>query len=114
MADCRIYFTLGSHTRFGSLDFICMGVDYDLVLLPPSVPDDSASSSSSTDNVSDLDSDGTEEGECVLPPLAGSFDPPTDIDSITESMAGSSLHANEARASGGAQPHVFDYPRRER
>jgi hypothetical protein len=34
MADHCIRFTLGSHIRFGSLDFLCMGVDHDLVLLP--------------------------------------------------------------------------------
>jgi hypothetical protein len=37
MANPRIRFTLGSHVRFGNLDFICMGVDYNLVLLPPSI-----------------------------------------------------------------------------
>jgi hypothetical protein len=37
MANPNIHFTLGSHVRFGNLDFICTGVDYDLVLLPPSV-----------------------------------------------------------------------------
>jgi hypothetical protein len=37
MAAPRIHFTLGSHIRFDSLDFLCTGVDYDLVLLPPSV-----------------------------------------------------------------------------
>jgi hypothetical protein len=35
MANPRIRFTLGSHVWFGNLDFICTGVDYDLVLLPP-------------------------------------------------------------------------------
>jgi hypothetical protein len=35
MANPCIRFTLGSHVRFGNLDFICTGVDYDLVLLPP-------------------------------------------------------------------------------
>jgi hypothetical protein len=34
MADHRVRFTLGSHIRFGSLDFLYMGVDHDLVLLP--------------------------------------------------------------------------------
>jgi hypothetical protein len=37
MATPRIRFNLGSHVRFGSLDFLCTGVDYDLVLLPSSV-----------------------------------------------------------------------------
>jgi hypothetical protein len=35
MATPRIRFTLGSHIWFSSLDFLCTGVDYDLVLLPP-------------------------------------------------------------------------------
>jgi hypothetical protein len=34
MADHRVCFTLGSHIRFGSLYFLCMRVDRDLVLLP--------------------------------------------------------------------------------
>jgi hypothetical protein len=37
MANPNIHFTLGSHVWFGNQDFICTGVDYDLVLLPPSV-----------------------------------------------------------------------------
>jgi hypothetical protein len=37
MATPHIRFTLGSHVRFGSLDFLCTGVDYDLVLLPLSI-----------------------------------------------------------------------------
>jgi hypothetical protein len=37
MAQPRIRFSLGSHVRFENLDFICTGVDYDLVLLPPDV-----------------------------------------------------------------------------
>jgi hypothetical protein len=36
MANPRICFTLGSNVRFGNLDFLCTGVDYDLVL-PPSI-----------------------------------------------------------------------------
>jgi hypothetical protein len=43
MANSRIYFTLGSHVQFGNLDFLCTGVDYDLVLLPPSVDIDAIS-----------------------------------------------------------------------
>jgi hypothetical protein len=43
MANSRICFTLGSHVRFGNLDFLCTGVDYDLVLLPPSVDIDAIS-----------------------------------------------------------------------
>jgi hypothetical protein len=37
MANPCIRFTLGSHVRFGNLDFLCTGVDNDLVLLPPSI-----------------------------------------------------------------------------
>jgi hypothetical protein len=37
MANPRIRFNLGSHVRFGNLDFICTGVDYELVLLPPNI-----------------------------------------------------------------------------
>jgi hypothetical protein len=43
MATPRIRFTLGSHVRFGSLDFLCIRVNYDLVLLPPSVDIDAIS-----------------------------------------------------------------------
>jgi hypothetical protein len=43
MANSRIRFALGCHVRFGNLDFICMGVDYDLVLLPPDVGVDAIS-----------------------------------------------------------------------
>jgi hypothetical protein len=43
MAIPHICFALGSHIRFGSLDFLCTGVDYDLVLLPPFVDIDAIS-----------------------------------------------------------------------
>jgi hypothetical protein len=43
MANPHICFTLGSHIWFGNLDFICARVDYDLVLLPPSVDIDAIS-----------------------------------------------------------------------
>jgi hypothetical protein len=43
MANPCIRFTLGSHVWFGNLDFLCTGVDYDLVLLPPSVDIDAIS-----------------------------------------------------------------------
>jgi hypothetical protein len=43
MANPRFRFTLGSHAQFGNLDFLCTGVDYDLVLLPPSVDIDAIS-----------------------------------------------------------------------
>jgi hypothetical protein len=101
MADHRVRFTLGSHIRFGSLNFLCMGVDHDLVLLPLSVPLDSASPSGSDERVRDLDPIGV-EGECALPSPAESLDSPANIDSIVESMAGLCLHANEAQAPGGA------------
>jgi hypothetical protein len=43
MANPCIRFTLGSHVWFRNLDFICTGVDYDLVLLPPDVDVDAIS-----------------------------------------------------------------------
>jgi hypothetical protein len=43
MANARIRFALGSHVRFGNLDFICTRVDYNLVLLPPNVDIDAIS-----------------------------------------------------------------------
>ena len=70
MASHRIHFTLGSHIRFGSLDFLCTGVEYDLVLLPPSVPVDRAA--------------GTEELTMLHP--FGPAGPPSDVDSVTKSM----------------------------
>jgi hypothetical protein len=36
MANPRIRFTTGFDIRFGSLDFFCIGVDHNLVRLPPS------------------------------------------------------------------------------
>jgi hypothetical protein len=87
-------------------------VDHDLVLLPPSVPVDSASPSGSNKCVRDLDPTGVEE--CVLPSPAKSPGSPSNIDSITELMVGLCLYANEAQASGGAHPRHFDYPRLER
>jgi hypothetical protein len=112
MADHRVRFTLGSHIRFGSLDFLCMGVDHDLVLLHPSVPVDLASSTGFDERDGDLNPTGA-KGECVPPSPAESPDSLANIDSITESMASLCLHANEAQASEGAQPHGFDYPRLE-
>jgi hypothetical protein len=88
-------------------------VDHDLVLLPPSVPVDPASAPGSDERVGELDPTGT-EGEYALPSPAESPDSPVDVDSITESMVGLCLHANEAQASEGTQPHGFDYPRLER
>jgi hypothetical protein len=43
MANPRIRFTLGSHVQFSNLYFICMEVDYNLVLLPPFVDIDAIS-----------------------------------------------------------------------
>jgi hypothetical protein len=43
MDNPYIRFTLGSHVRFSNLDFICTVVDYDLVLLPPSIDIDAIS-----------------------------------------------------------------------
>jgi hypothetical protein len=43
MVNPSIRFTLGSHVWLGNLDFICTGVDYDLVLLPLSVDIDAIS-----------------------------------------------------------------------
>jgi hypothetical protein len=53
------------------------------------------------------------KGECVLPAPARSSDSPTNIDSITESIASLRLCANEAQASKGTQPHDFNYSRME-
>jgi hypothetical protein len=95
MADHRVRFTLGSHIRFGSMDFLCTGVDHDLVLLPPSMSVDPASPLGSDERVGDLDPFGT-EGECVPPTPTESFDSPADVDSITKLIAGLGLHAIEA------------------
>jgi hypothetical protein len=43
MANPSIRFALGSHVRFGNLDFLCTVVDYDFVLLPPSIDIDAIS-----------------------------------------------------------------------
>jgi hypothetical protein len=113
MVDRRVRFTLGSHIRFGSLNFLCTGVDHDMLLLPPSVPVDSASPSSSDECIGDLDPTGMER-ECVPPSPTESPDSPANVNSIFESMASLCLHANEAQTSEGTQPHHFDYPRLER
>jgi hypothetical protein len=112
MVDHHIHFTLGSHIRFGSLDFLCMGVDHDLVLLPPSMPDYPTSPLGYDQRVGELDPADT-EWECTLPSPARSPNSPADVDSVIESMVGLCLHANEAQASKGTQPHGFDYPRLE-
>jgi hypothetical protein len=70
MANPRIHFTLGSHVRFGNLDFLCTGVDYDLVFLPPSVDIDAISEALSNlrldiDEGQDLENDylGSSQGK---------------------------------------------------
>jgi hypothetical protein len=95
MADHHIYFTLGSYIWFGSLDFLCMGVDHDLVLLPPSMLVDPASPPGSDERVGDLHP-ASMEGECVLPTPTESSDSPADIDSVTKLIVGLRLHAIEA------------------
>jgi hypothetical protein len=110
MADHRVCFTLGSHMQFGSLDFVCMGVDHDLVLLPPSVPVDRVSFPGSDERVGDLDPTDV-EGECVPPSPTESLSSPANIDSISKSMADLCLHTNEAHAPRGAQLCGFDHPR---
>jgi hypothetical protein len=87
MASHRTRFTLGSHIWFGSLDFLCTRVDHDLVLLPPFM---------AVDHVA-----GTKEELIPLPP-SGSADPPSDIDSVTESIGNLHLHATEAQAFEGS------------
>jgi hypothetical protein len=94
MASHHIRFTLGSHIRFGSLYFLCMGVDHDLVLLPPSIL---------VDHVA-----GTEEELILLPPY-GSADPPSNVYSVTKLMGSLHLHATEVQASEGSQPLGIDY-----
>jgi hypothetical protein len=110
MADHRICFTLGSYIWFGSLDFLCTGVDHDLILLPPSMLVHPASPPGSDERVGDLDPAGT-EGEYVPPTPTKSSDSPADIDSVTKLIAGLRLHANEAHASVDTQPYNFNYSR---
>jgi hypothetical protein len=110
MADHCILFTLGSHIRFRSLDFHYMGVDHNLVPLPPSVPVDYASFLSFDERVRDLDPTGMEE-ECVPPSPAESLGSPANVNSISESMVGLCLHANEARASGVCSVPWFQLPK---
>jgi hypothetical protein len=113
MANHRVRFTLGSHIQFGSLDFFCMGMDHDLVLLPPSVLVNLVSPSGSNEHVEDLDPTGI-VGECILPSPTELLDSPANINSIIGLIVGLCLHANEVQASGGAQPHGFDPLRLER
>jgi hypothetical protein len=66
MANPDIRFTLGSHVQFGNLDSLCMGVDYDLVLLPPSVNIDAISEALSNLRL------GTDEGQALENDCLGS------------------------------------------
>jgi hypothetical protein len=81
-----------------------MGVDHDLVQLPPSVPIHHASLLGFDECVGDLDPISV-EGESASPSSVESLGTPANVNSISESMGGLCLHANEARASGGVQPH---------
>jgi hypothetical protein len=72
-----------------------MGIDHDLVLLPLSMLVDPIA--------------GTEEELIPLPP-SGSTNPPSDVDSVIESMGGLHLHTTEAQASEGSRPLGIDYP----
>jgi hypothetical protein len=98
MANPCICFTLGFHIFFGSLDFFCTGVDHDLVRLPPSVSIHHGFLPGPDERARGLDLIDV-EGES-----APSVEPPgtlLNVNSISESMGGLCLHANEARASGG-------------
>jgi hypothetical protein len=66
MVNPRIYFILGSHVWFGNLDFLCTGVDYDLVLLSPSIDIDAISEA-----LSNL-CQGTDEGRALENDCPGS------------------------------------------
>jgi hypothetical protein len=60
-----------------------------------SMPVNHASLLGSNKHVEDLDLTDV-EGECVLPSPTESLNSPANINSISESMVGLSLHANEA------------------
>jgi hypothetical protein len=66
MANPRICFALGSHVQFSNLDFLCTGVDYDLVLLPPSINIDAISEALSNLRL------GTDEGQALENDCPGS------------------------------------------
>jgi hypothetical protein len=68
MANPRIRFTLGSHVWFGNLDFLCIGVDCDLVLLPSSVDIDAISEALSNLRL------GTDEGQALANDYLGGND----------------------------------------
>jgi hypothetical protein len=70
MADHRVQFALGYHIRFGSLDFLYMGVDHDLVLLPPSMLVDPTFPLGSNECIRELDPAST-EGSTPCHPLLG-------------------------------------------
>jgi hypothetical protein len=82
-----------------------MGVDHDLVPLPPSVPVNLASLPGFDKHVRDLGPTGA-EGECASPSPVESLGSPTNVDSISELMDGLCLHANEAWALGAFSPMV--------
>jgi hypothetical protein len=67
MANPRICFALASHVWFENLDFIYMGVDYDLVLLPPDVDVDAISKALSNLRL------GTGEGQALKNDRPGGF-----------------------------------------
>jgi hypothetical protein len=108
MANPHIHFTLGFHIWFGSLDFFCTGVDHDLVRLSPSVPIHYAFLLGLNERVEGLNPIGV-EGEST----PSSLDTLPNVNSISESIGGLCLHANEAQASGGIRPHGSDHPRLE-
>jgi hypothetical protein len=107
MANPRIRFTPGFHIRFWSLDFFCTRVDHDLVQLPPSTSIHHAFLLGLDERVEGLDLIDM-EGESAL-----SIEPSgtlLNVNSISESMGGLCLHANEARAFRGLQLHRSDHP----
>jgi hypothetical protein len=76
------------------------------------VPIDHASLPGFDERVGDLDPIGM-EGEGASPYPVESLGTPANVDVISVSMVGLCLHANEAWASGGLQPHGFDHMRLE-
>jgi hypothetical protein len=112
MAEHRACFTPGSHIWFGSLDFFWTGVDHDLVRLPPFAPIHHASLPGLDERIGGLDPIGM-EGESTSSSPVEPLGTLPNVNSISVSMGGLCLHANEARASGGIQPHGSDHPRPE-
>jgi hypothetical protein len=76
------------------------------------MPVDPTAPPGSDKRVGDLDPANTEGGVHLATPTR-SFDSPANVNSVIESMAGLRLHADEAQASEGTQPHDFNYPRLE-